>query len=208
MLLWEYAVAIAGRVIGINPFDQPDVESAKQAARGLLDGSPGPTRPTSPTARRGPGHAGPARRRRRRSAGAVAALLGALDGEHGYLAVMAYLDRLADAVAGRRPGRAGPAYRPAGDVRLGPAVPALHRPVPQGRPADRRLPADHRRAARDLEIPGRPFTFGGFISAQATGDAQVLADHGRPVLRLHLTDRAAGLAQLQAAADRRPRAAA
>jgi glucose-6-phosphate isomerase len=46
---------------------------------------------------------------------------------------------------------------------------------------------------QDLEIPGRPFTFGGFISAQAIGDASVLAEHGRPVLRLHLTDHDAGL---------------
>src|SRR5687767_3242082 len=38
MLAWETAVAVAGRLIGINPFDQPDVESAKQAARDLLDG--------------------------------------------------------------------------------------------------------------------------------------------------------------------------
>ncbi|HEX4720964.1 MAG TPA: glucose-6-phosphate isomerase, partial [Pseudonocardiaceae bacterium] len=37
MLLWEYAVAVAGRLLGINPFDQPDVEAAKVAARSLLD---------------------------------------------------------------------------------------------------------------------------------------------------------------------------
>ena len=41
MLLWEYAVAVAGRLIGINPFDQPDVESAKEAARGQLGGRAG-----------------------------------------------------------------------------------------------------------------------------------------------------------------------
>jgi len=35
-LLWEHAVALAGRLLGINPFDQPDVESAKQATRDLL----------------------------------------------------------------------------------------------------------------------------------------------------------------------------
>jgi glucose-6-phosphate isomerase len=46
---------------------------------------------------------------------------------------------------------------------------------------------------KDLEIPDRPFTFGQFIAAQAIGDAQVLAGHGRPVLRLHLTDQAAGI---------------
>ena len=39
MLVWETAVAVAGRLIGINPFDQPDVESAKQAARDLLASS-------------------------------------------------------------------------------------------------------------------------------------------------------------------------
>ncbi|HSL35849.1 MAG TPA: glucose-6-phosphate isomerase, partial [Arthrobacter sp.] len=52
-------------------------------------------------------------------------------------------------------------------------------------------------AAADLAIPDRPFTFGELISAQAAGDAQVLSEHGRPVLRLHLTDRAAGVRQLQ-----------
>ena len=37
LLLWEVATAVAGRILGINPFDQPDVESAKKATRGLLD---------------------------------------------------------------------------------------------------------------------------------------------------------------------------
>jgi len=49
----------------------------------------------------------------------------------------------------------------------------------------------------DLPIPDREFTFGEFIQAQATGDGKVLADRGRPVLRLHLTDRAGGSAQLK-----------
>ena len=41
----------------------------------------------------------------------------------------------------------------------------------------------------DLEIPGRPFTFGELIHAQAAGDATVLAEgHGRPVVTLTLTD--------------------
>jgi len=52
-------------------------------------------------------------------------------------------------------------------------------------------------SAADLAIPDRPFTFGELISAQAAGDAQVLSEHGRPVLRLHLADRAAGVKQLQ-----------
>ncbi len=40
LLVWEYATAVAGRILGINPFDQPDVESAKIATRGLLDARP------------------------------------------------------------------------------------------------------------------------------------------------------------------------
>ena len=40
MLLWEVATATAGRLLGINPFDQPDVESAKKAARSMLEGEP------------------------------------------------------------------------------------------------------------------------------------------------------------------------
>jgi glucose-6-phosphate isomerase len=47
-------------------------------------------------------------------------------------------------------------------------------------------------------VPEQPFTFGRLIAAQAAGDAQVLADHGRPVLRLHLTDRADGVSRLLA----------
>ena len=53
--------------------------------------------------------------------------------------------------------------------------------------------------AHDLAIPGRPFTFGQFIQAQAAGDASVLADRGRPVLTLTLRDVAAGAAAVTAA---------
>ena len=44
-------------------------------------------------------------------------------------------------------------------------------------------------------MPGRPYTFGQLQAAQAAGDRQALAGRGRPVLRLHLTDRrGAGMA--------------
>jgi len=51
----------------------------------------------------------------------------------------------------------------------------------------------------DLAIPERPFSFGQLIAAQAAGDASVLADHGRPVLTLTLTDPIAQLPALIAA---------
>jgi glucose-6-phosphate isomerase len=42
LLLWEHATAVVGRLLGINPFDQPDVEAAKIAARAVLNGATGP----------------------------------------------------------------------------------------------------------------------------------------------------------------------
>ena len=50
----------------------------------------------------------------------------------------------------------------------------------------------------DLAVPGRDFTFGSFIESQAAGDAAVLRKRGCPVVRLHLSDVAAGLGSLRA----------
>jgi hypothetical protein len=49
---------------------------------------------------------------------------------------------------------------------------------------------------KDLSIPDRPYSFATLQAAQAAGDAAVLADKGRPVLHLHLTNRAAGINQI------------
>jgi len=195
MLTWEFATAVAGRLLGINPFDQPDVEAAKSAARGLLDAQPEPT-PAAFTdgaieVRGGDwlGHAGTA-------ADAVTALLGQL-GTDGYLSVQAYFDRLAYApLAGIRDELAAVTGRP---VTFGWGPRFLHSTgqFHKGGPAVGVFLQVTAAAGTDLPIPGRPFTFGELISAQAAGDAQVLAAHGRPVLRLHLTDRAAGVQQLR-----------
>ena len=95
-MLWEYATAVAGRLLGINPFDQPDVESAKKAARGLLDAQPEAEDPAfvddGIEVRGTDGLLGGPDTLE----GAVDALLARLDAD-GYLAVMAYLDREADA---------------------------------------------------------------------------------------------------------------
>jgi hypothetical protein len=50
--------------------------------------------------------------------------------------------------------------------------------------------------SRDVDVPGRPYTFGRLQLAQALGDLRALTERGRPVVRLHLTDRAAGIRQL------------
>ena len=142
----------AGRLLGINPFDQPDVEAAKVAARGLLDAQPEPT-PADFTdgaieVRGGEWLGGAAT-----AADAVNALLGGL-GPDNYLSVQAYFDRLAYAdLEGVRDELAAVSRTPC-DLRLGPPLPALHRPIPQGRTRDRCLPSGHRPLPRST-LPSR-----------------------------------------------------
>jgi glucose-6-phosphate isomerase len=195
MMTWEFATAVAGRLLGINPYDQPDVEAAKVAARGLLDAQPEPT-PAAFTDGaievRGGDWLGTADT----AAGAVTALLGEL-GPDSYLSVQAYFDRLAYApLEGVRDQLAAVSGRP---VTFGWGPRFLHSTgqFHKGGPAIGVFLQVTAAAASDLPIPDRPFSFGELISAQAAGDAQVLSDHGRPVLRLHLTDRATGVRQLQ-----------
>ena len=195
MMTWEFATAVAGRLLGINPYDQPDVEAAKVAARGLLDAQPEPT-PAAFTDGaievRGGDWLGGADT----AAGAVSALLGEL-GPDSYLSVQAYFDRLAYApLEGVRDQLAAVTGRP---VTFGWGPRFLHSTgqFHKGGPAIGVFLQVTAAAASDLAIPDRPFSFGELIAAQAAGDAQVLSDHGRPVLRLHLTDRAAGVRQLQ-----------
>jgi glucose-6-phosphate isomerase len=198
MLVWETATAIAGRVIGINPFDQPDVESAKEAARGLLDAQP----ESEPAAITETGV------EVRGSAGlldgidtladAVGALVSRL-GANGYLAVMAYVDAARD--ASLHGVRATLAERTGRPVTFGWGPRFLHSTgqyhkggPPQG--VFLQITCDE---PTDVEIPDRPFTFGTLIQAQAAGDANVLADHDRPVLRLHITDLETGRAVVEGA---------
>jgi glucose-6-phosphate isomerase len=200
MLLWEVATAAAGRLLGINPFDQPDVESAKIAARSMLDGEPDTTPPAftdGPVEVRALG--GDWLGSAATLPDAVAALLAQVDGQQGYVAVMAYLDRLQHAdLADVRNTLAHRVRRP---VTFGWGPRFLHSTgqFHKGGPAEGvylQVTAD---PVEDLPVPGKDYTFGRLIAAQAAGDASVLADHGRPVLRLHLTDLAAGVAAVQAA---------
>ena len=201
MMVWEFATAVAGRLLGINPFDQPDVEAAKSAARGLLDATPAPTPALFTDGAievRTANHdavwlAGAAT-----LSHALSALVGTLPAD-GYLSVQVYLDRLANAPLERvRNELASVANRP---VTFGWGPRFLHSTgqFHKGGPAVGVFLQVTGTPEADLPIPERPFSFGELIAAQAAGDAAVLAEHGRPVLRLHLTDVAAGVAQLQTA---------
>ncbi|MFJ6534907.1 glucose-6-phosphate isomerase [Paenarthrobacter sp. NPDC091711] len=195
MFVWEFATAVAGRLLGINPFDQPDVEAAKVAARGLLDARPEPT-PAAFTDGEVEVRGGEWLGSAATASEAVQALLAQL-GSDGYLSVQAYLDRISHApLEGIRDELAAVSGRP---VTFGWGPRFLHSTgqFHKGGPAIGVFLQITAASSTDLEIPERPFTFGQLIAAQASGDAQVLEGHGRPVLRLHLTERAAGVAQLQ-----------
>ena len=206
LLLWEVATAVAGRLLGINPFDQPDVESAKQAARDIMaEGSGGSDEPVAVD---GPVEIRAAVDWLDASGGdltvadAVDALLRQVDPRRGYVSVMVYLDRLehADLAEVQQPlvERTG---RP---VTFGWGPRFLHSTgqYHKGGPAQGVYLQVTGAPEEDLAVAGKDFTFGEFIAAQAAGDAAVLVDHGRPVLRLHLTDQAEGLTLLRSALTR------
>jgi glucose-6-phosphate isomerase len=171
------------------------VEAAKIATRALLDGRPEPV----PAAFisdgievRGTAHV----------IGAASDLSSAIDalleelGPDGYVSIQAYVNRLelpqlADirdlvATLSKRPVTFG--WGP----RFLHSTGQLHK---GGQPTGVFLQI-LATAPVDLDIPERPFTFGELIQAQASGDASVLAEHGRPVLTLTLTDPAANIAAL------------
>ena len=196
-LLWEYATALVGRVLGINPFDQPDVEAAKKAARALLD-APAATE-SAPSFVDGPVqvHASgdwlPADAAT--VADALRALLAAAPAQ-GYLAVQAYLDRLDDASAEVL--RPELARRSGLQTTFGWGPRFLHSTGQYHKGGHQngvflQLTGD---SEVTLEVPDRPYDLGTLQHAQALGDGQVLVEHGRPVLRLHLTDRVAGLSHV------------
>jgi glucose-6-phosphate isomerase len=201
-LAWEYATALAGRVLRIDPFNQPNVQESKDNTNALLkESGDGPLPEGTPAftdrsiAVYGDGGLlGGADT----VAEALIALLRAVP-ERGYLAVMAYLDRFADARAHEI--RALLGGRLAHPVTFGWGPRFLHSTgqFHKGGPAEGvylQITAD---PIEDLAVPGKEYTFGRLIAAQSAGDASVLADHGRPVLRLHLTDLAAGVAAVRAA---------
>ncbi|MGW9586474.1 glucose-6-phosphate isomerase [Microbacterium sp. NPDC055455] len=187
-VVWEYATAIVGRMLGINPFDQPDVESAKVAARGLLDARPEPTAPAFSAEGVEVRVSDPALA----ASGTVAGVLDALWARipaGGYVAIHAYVNRLElPQLSGLRELVAADSGRPT-TFGWGPRFLHSTGQYHKGGPANGVFLQILEQTDVDLEIPGRPFTFGQLIQAQAAGDASVLAEgHDRPVVTLTLTD--------------------
>jgi len=202
---WELATAVCGAVLGVNPFDQPDVEAAKAAARTLTaaweaDGG----FPAESAAARADGvalFADGATLSRLRAAGRGPDTLEGLLSAHvagagpgDYVALLAYLDRSEGntGLLQRIRRRIRDSRRVATSVGFGPRYLHSTGQAFKGGPATGvfvLLTADD--TARDLAVPGRSCTFGTVKMAQALGDLDVLAARGRPVIRLHLEGGAA-----------------
>ncbi|QFG19986.1 glucose-6-phosphate isomerase [Actinomadura sp. WMMB 499] len=206
-LLWECAVAVAARVLGVDPFAEPDVLESAGSTAALLRSEEG----TAPTVVRRPPvlvegavevHAREdALKGAATLAGALEAVLEAVP-DGGYLAVLGFLDRCGDAeAAGLRPllaARAAKVRRRPVPVTFGWGPEHLHATgqFHKGGPRNGAFLQVTGAVRADLPVPGRPYSLGELQLAQAFGDLRVLRSLGRPAVRLHLRDRAEGLAQL------------
>lgn len=204
-LLWEYAAAVACRVIGVSPFDRPAVREAEETVAALLRGSREGAAPTvigrEPALVDGEVEvhgAADLLDGAKDLPGVFDALLHALP-SRGYLAIMTYLDSASGADALRPP-----LARWAADARdaqvtfgWGPRVRHSTGQFHGDGPRTGVFLQITGEAGDDLEVPGRPYSLATLQLAQAFGDLRTLRSRGRPVIRLHLRDRAAGLARLQ-----------
>jgi transaldolase/glucose-6-phosphate isomerase len=205
---WEFATAVAGAILALNPFDQPDVEASKIKTRHLTDAyERGDASPPEPAFLEEGGlklFADPANEQAIVSAG-DGTLLGTLRAHLGrlargdYCALLAYLER-------NRPHRDAlqtlrmlirDRKRVATCVGFGPRFLHSTGQAYKGGPNTGvflQITCDD---ADDLSVPGHRYTFGVVKAAEAQGDFDVLAERGRRLLRVHLAgDVGAGLASL------------
>jgi hypothetical protein len=211
---WEVATAVAGSVMGINPFNQPDVESAKIETRALTAAyeKTGKLPVREPVLEDGGVklYATEAYAATLKAAAPSQTLVGLLKAHFDqiqtgdYFAALAYLPMFADfeeAIQGLRH-KVRDTKHVATCLGFGPRF--LHSTGQdyKGGPNTGvflQITADH---TVDVEIPGQKLSFGVVIDAQAAGDLAVLESRGRRALRVHLgADVAAGLKLLAAAVD-------
>jgi transaldolase/glucose-6-phosphate isomerase len=212
---WEIAVAVAGAVIGIDPFDQPDVEASKVATRELTDAyEKAGSLPAEAPVFREDGIAlftDDVNERALKEAGAGNTLDSWLRAHfsrihaNDYAATLAYVERNPAHTAVLQDLRAMILARKhvATCVGFGPRFLHSTGQAYKGGPNSGvflQITADD---DIDLAIPGRSASFAVVKAAQARGDFQVLVQRGRRVLRAHIAhDVDAGLATLREAAKR------
>jgi transaldolase/glucose-6-phosphate isomerase len=190
-------------VLGIDPFDQPNVQESKDATRALLEtyrsgGSlpgPGPlVAEPGVTAYGDPEALGDAPVT---VDGALRALLASV-AQGDYLGILAYLPMdQAYALLQRLRAHIGRGLGVATTLGFGPRFLHSTGQLHKGGPASGVFLQLTAEPMRDLPIPGWEESFGTLIAAQALGDFQSLQRRGRRVLRLHLHDLEAGLARIE-----------
>ena len=167
---WEFATAVAGTILEINPFDQPNVQEAKDRTLEVLSSQ----------------GRGPDPGTRSEGTGALEELLsGAQPGD--YIAVLAFIDPAREAELKPLVERA----RATGCVvtsGLGPRYLHSTGQLHKGGPPTGRFVQVVDEPAEELSIPDRPFGFRTLIAAQAEGDLAALAERGRPIVRVTLDD--------------------
>ena len=161
---WEFATAVAGSILGINPFDQPDVQAAKDRTNAILSG---PAPETSPE-------------------GSLDELLADAKPPD-YIAIQAFIDP-------EREGELDPLVHRARETGcvvtkgLGPrylhSTGQLHKGGPNTILAVQVVDD----FGEELAIPGREFGFRQLIAAQAAGDLEALKERSRRVCRVHLDE--------------------
>ena len=178
---WEMATAVAGAVLGIHPFDQPNVQAAKDMTEGVLGQFE--SRGELPEMA---------------ASGSLRGLLA--DAKPGdYLSIMAYVrqtpevDKALDALREQVMERHGIATTLGYGPRFLHSTGQLHKGGPSSG-LFLQLTADF---GQDVSIPGQAFTFGVLADAQAIGDLQALQASQRRVARVHLcSDVPAGILAL------------
>jgi transaldolase/glucose-6-phosphate isomerase len=212
MFRWEIATAVAGSVIGINPFNQPDVEASKIATRKLTIEyeKTGTLPPESPilsgdgmqlfTDEKNAAALAPAVGNDKSLVGYLRAHLKRI-GAGDYFALLAYVEMNAaheKLLQGMRTA-VRDKKRVATCLGFGPRFLHSTGQAYKGGPNSGvflQVTCDDQ---MELPVPGQKFTFGVVKAAQARGDFQVLAERNRRVLRVHLTDVDKGLTALGSA---------
>jgi transaldolase / glucose-6-phosphate isomerase len=205
---WEIATAFAGVVLGINPFDQPNVEEAKELTRRVLaNAGHGPGEPAAgPAAHAADSADSAALDAAGLGVSGLAAKLGAaFRTRHApeYIAIQAFIapgEARDEAIAALRRtlSQTGCATTAGYGPRFLHSTGQLHKGGPPTG-VFLQLTSAH---PEDRAIPGWPYTFGQLIDAQARGDREALASHDRPVVHVDLgADLEAGLETLGRALD-------
>ncbi|MDP2932487.1 MAG: glucose-6-phosphate isomerase [Chloroflexota bacterium] len=166
---WELATAVAGAILGINPFDQPDVQQAKDATQHFLHKFAATGRPFTMSTS---GHLGDL-------------LVQSREGK--YLAIMAYLRQSPelDGLLTHSRRKIVERYHIATTLGYGPRFLHSTGQLHKGGPNTGlflQITAAH---GSDLPIPGQPYTFGTVADAQALGDFEALQAAHRQIVRIH-----------------------